>query len=50
MSPAATIRIAPARSIDDIDTIRGLFREYIKGLGIDLSFRMLATCTRIASK
>lgn len=39
MPPPAAIRIAPARSIDDIDTARGLFREYINGLGIDLSFQ-----------
>ncbi|RYX84110.1 GNAT family N-acetyltransferase [bacterium] len=39
MSENSTISIAPARLPDDIETVRGLFREYIDSLGIDLSFQ-----------
>jgi putative acetyltransferase len=39
MSAASTIEIAPARLPDDIETVRGLFAEYVDSLGIDLSFQ-----------
>lgn len=39
MSASSTIDIAPARLPDDIETVRGLFAEYIDSLGIDLSFQ-----------
>lgn len=39
MPASSTIDIAPARLPDDIEVVRGLFAEYIDGLGIDLSFQ-----------
>lgn len=34
--------IAPAHFPDDIETVRTLFREYVEGLGIDISFQDVA--------
>ncbi|NMW26250.1 GNAT family N-acetyltransferase, partial [Rhodanobacter denitrificans] len=42
MAASPTIEIAPARLPDDIESVRGLFAEYIDGLGIDLSFQDVA--------
>ena len=39
MSASSTIEISPARLPDDIETVRGLFAEYVDSLGIDLSFQ-----------
>lgn len=39
MPAPSTIDIAPARLPDDIELVRGLFAEYIAGLGVDLSFQ-----------
>jgi hypothetical protein len=39
MSASTTIAIAPARLPDDIQAVRGLFAEYVDGLGVDLSFQ-----------
>ncbi|WP_426688481.1 GNAT family N-acetyltransferase [Rhodanobacter ginsengiterrae] len=39
MSSSPTIEITAARLPDDIESVRGLFHEYIDSLGIDLSFQ-----------
>lgn len=39
MHASSTIDIAPVRLPEDVETVRGLFAEYIDSLGIDLSFQ-----------
>ncbi|MGH7113607.1 MAG: GNAT family N-acetyltransferase [Stellaceae bacterium] len=34
-----SFRIEPVRNAADLDRVRGLFREYAEGLGIDLAFQ-----------
>ena len=42
MSAPSSIDISPARLPDDLELVRGLFKEYVASLDIDLSFQDIA--------